>query len=83
MTSNGGKSQLPLSLTGTDKNGLSMQIVRLHKMDPALKRPKLVPTDMEVHGGWVQSLANEKRAIVESIETSIKYGYTRDPERAK
>jgi len=85
LTSNGGnnKSQLPLPSTGTDKNGLSMGIVKLYKMDPVLKRPKLVPTDMDVHEGWVQQMAIEKRNIVESIETSIKYGYTRDLERAK
>ncbi len=81
MTSMGTKSQMPLN--GTDKNGLSLQIVRLYQRDPAKNRPKLVPTDMEYHGGWVQSIATEKRNIVESIDNSIKYGYTKDPERAK
>jgi len=51
--------------------------------DPAKNRPKLVPTDMEQHGGWDQSIATEKRNIVESIDNCIKHGYTHDPERAK
>lgn len=70
-------------LTGTDKNGLSLQIVRLYQRDPAKNRPKLVPTDMDQHGGWVQSIATEKRNIMESIDNCIKYGYTKDPDRAK
>jgi hypothetical protein len=80
----GTKSQLPLTmLSGTDKNGLSMQIVRLYMKDPAKNRPKIVPTDMDHHEGWVQQIATEKRNIVESIDNCIKHGYTKDPDRAK
>lgn len=50
---------------GMDRNGLSIKIVNLHKYDPTKNRKKLVASEFERHGGWIQSIKNEKKNIIE------------------
>ena len=66
-----------------DRNGLSMKIVNLHKYDPSKNRKRLIASEFERHEGWIESIKNEKKNIIDSIKTSIDYGYTRNLDRAK
>ena len=60
-----------------------MKIVNLHKYDPSKNRKRLIASEFERHEGWIESIKNEKKNIIDSIKTSIDYGYTRNLDRAK
>ena len=48
-----------------DKNGLSLKIVNLHKYDPTKNRKKIIASEFERHEGWIESIKNEKKQIME------------------
>jgi hypothetical protein len=48
-----------------DRNGLSIKIVNLHKYDPTKNRKKIIPSEFEIHEGWIENLRHEKRQIME------------------
>ena len=50
---------------GMDRNGLSLKIVNLHNYDPSKNRKRIIPSEYDSHEGWVESLKNEKKTIME------------------
>jgi hypothetical protein len=53
------------SFGGFDRNGLSIKIVNLHRYNPGQARKRIIPSDFEVHEGWIQTLKNEKKYVME------------------